>query len=77
MGFRGVYTALMQISMKAEFLTMSDDARGDRVEQVANELNVGLKSCRALIDDYRAKISGARTADNNNEPAQSNLSRSG
>jgi hypothetical protein len=35
-----------------------NDPREADVEQANNELNEGLKSCRAVVDNYRAMLSG-------------------
>jgi hypothetical protein len=46
---------------------MNDNARHAAGDQIASQLTDGLKSCRAVIDDYRAKLSGNLVAANSNE----------
>ena len=53
------------------------DIRRAPAEQVAIDLEDGLKSCRALLNDYRLKITGVPVADNNNEPEQVDQTSSG
>lgn len=43
---------------KAVDLSDKQGSRAESVEQITLELDVGLKSCRNLLDDYREKLSG-------------------
>ena len=43
--------------MEAVDLSDKQGLREDSIEQIAVELDVGLKSCRTLLDDYREKLS--------------------
>jgi len=54
-------------------LNNSHEFEGAEAEQLAADLNDGLKSCRALLNDYRTKIVGIPTADNSNEPEFADL----
>ena len=45
----------------------SDSAENARDNQIASEISNGLKNCRAVLDDYRAKLSGIPHAANSNE----------
>jgi len=38
------------------------------VELIASELEDGLKCCKAVVDDYRAKLAATVGAANSNEP---------
>ena len=58
-------------------MTKAIDFSDQAAEQVANDLTDGLKSCRAVINDYRAAISGGPLADNSNEPDLVEQSSSG
>lgn len=60
-----------------QVLNRAFDFSDDAAEQVAAELTDGLKSCRAVLNDYRAAISGGPTADNSNEPELLEQSSSG
>ena len=57
----------MQVNVRTESLDSSDNAENTAGDQIASELNDGLKSCRAVLDDYRAKLSGIPHAANSNE----------
>ena len=58
-------------------MTEAVDISDRAAEQVANDLTDGLKSCRAVLNDYRAAISGGPMADNSNEPESLEQSSSG
>lgn len=58
-------------------MTKPLESSDQSAEQIANDLTDGLKSCRAMLDDYRAMISGALSADNSNEPDALEHSSSG
>lgn len=52
---------------------MEDDFNTDphaEVEELSAELEIGLRNCQALVDDYRAKLSGV------GEPTPDNLAAS-
>ncbi len=51
----------------------SHEFDGAQAEQLAADLNDGLRSCRAMLNDYRTKIVGIPTADNNSEPEFTDL----
>jgi hypothetical protein len=43
----------------------------DEVEQASSKLNEGLKSCRSMLNDYRAVIGGEQDlSDNDNLPGE-------
>lgn len=48
-------------------MNSNDNAQNVAGDQIASELSDGLKSCRAVIDDYRAKLTGNLIAANSNE----------
>lgn len=51
-------------------MTNDIDLRDVIVDQATVELLAGLKSCRAIVTDYREKLTGNETAANqNDEPA--------
>ena len=43
---------------------MSDNPRESDFERESSRLNEGLRSCRAVVNNYRAMMSGDRAQDN-------------
>lgn len=39
-------------------MTGTDDPRDAELEKTTNKLSAGLKSCRVVVDSYRAMLSG-------------------
>lgn len=58
-------------------LTYQENSSDQAAEQVATDLTDGLKSCRAMLNDYRAKISGVPLANNSNQPEELDQSSAG
>jgi hypothetical protein len=56
------------IKPEACSLNHNPDSGEAPVDRLASELSDGLKSCRTLVDDYRAKLSGQSLAPNGSEP---------
>lgn len=59
---------MMQVNRKADPLNNIHDVQPLPARQVTIDLEDGLKSCRAVLADYRMKITSALAADNNNDP---------
>ena len=54
-------------------MSSGDNARETDFEQASSQLNEGLKSCRAMVDTYRAMLTGEQNDSSNEE--NSDMSR--
>jgi hypothetical protein len=55
-------------------VSSGDNLRETDIEQASSQLNEGLKSCRAMVDNYRAMLTGERNGGSDDEEA-SDMSR--